>query len=52
MSLRLEYSDRAAVRATKMSGLLGGLGLRRMGRGCTEDGIAEIDLLALQAKEQ
>ena len=31
---------------------LGGLRLRRTGRGCTEDGIADIDLLALQAKKQ
>jgi len=52
MSLRLEYSVRTAVRATKMSGFLGGLRLRRMGRGCTEDEIGDIDLLALQAKKQ
>jgi len=50
--LRLEYSVRAAVRATKISGFLGVLRLRKTGRGCTEDGIADTDLLALQAKKQ
>ena len=50
VALKIRRSRRGA--GVEDSGCLGGLRLRRMGRSCTEDGITDIDLLALQAKRQ